>query len=597
MNALFHAPFFDISMKAFFVALCVGLPSALVAAPADAAPIVIDIGALNIPAGGDATPYVNKILMNADRGKSYKIVFPQRTYDFYPDKAFEKFAFISNNNSGLRRTAFPIIGLKNIQIEGNGSLFLFHGKMIPFLIEDSTNVSLTNFQIDWADPLHFEATVIASDPERHTFDVKVLDEVKYSIRNHTLTYHGYEWDQALQYSYFFDSQTKRPLYDIGRYAVDRDAQVEELSPGVLRVSGAGNRALPVGAVWIDYTGRDVPGIRVLRCADVTIEDVTLRHALGMGLIAERTKNITLNRYNVTLPPGSKRLVTLTADATHFVNCKGKLEIENGVFENMLDDAANIHGIYEEVVDYLGDRVIGVRLKHIEQNGFTFAEPGDRIGFIDSQTMMPVMSARVVHITPVNSKYTLIEFDKKIKGNLPAKAAVENLTWSVDSATIKNCTVRQNRARAILIQTTGKVVVENCYFSPTMDGIIIGGESDYWFESGPVNDVVIRHNVFEDFGTEGVSYALNIDPSIKDENLSAGFFHKNVVFENNTIKTFDTPIVHAKSIDGLTIQGNVVTKTNTHPGFSQDAAQYRVRSSQNVIIAGNRNTDGSEPTVK
>ena len=39
-------------------------------------------------------------------------------------------------------------------------------------------------------------------------------------------------------------------------------------------------------------------------------------------------------------PHTQRVISTTADATHFVNCKGDILIENCRFENMLDDGTN-----------------------------------------------------------------------------------------------------------------------------------------------------------------------------------------------------------------------------------------------------------------
>lgn len=61
----------------------------------------------------------------------------------------------------------------------------------------------------------------------------------------------------------------------------------------------------------------------------------------MGLIVERTENITLNQLIVS--SDDDRLVSTRADATHFIGCKGTIRAENCRFEHMLDDGINVHG--------------------------------------------------------------------------------------------------------------------------------------------------------------------------------------------------------------------------------------------------------------
>ena len=78
---------------------------------------------------------------------------------------------------------------------------------------------------------------------------------------------------------------------------------------------------------------------------------------------------------IVLPKHTQRVISTTADATHFVNCKGDILIENCRFENMLDDGTNVHGTYVEVDEVIDDYTVRVSLKHFEQLGFKFAERG------------------------------------------------------------------------------------------------------------------------------------------------------------------------------------------------------------------------------
>ena len=131
--------------------------------------------------------------------------------------------------------------------------------------------------------------------------------------------------------------------------------------------------------------RTSPAIHVLNSKDFSIENVTVHHAGGMGFIAERTENVKLESFNVRLPEGSQRMVTTTADATHFVNCRGKVELANCLFENQLDDPSNIHGIYFPIHKVMADNKLLIKLGHVEQWGVTPGFVGDEIGIIDNKT--------------------------------------------------------------------------------------------------------------------------------------------------------------------------------------------------------------------
>lgn len=56
----------------------------------------------------------------------------------------------------------------------------------------------------------------------------------------------------------------------------------------------------------------------------------------MGIVGQRTHNVTVESCKVT--PSNGRMISCTADATHFSNCTGKIELSHCIFENQMDDA-------------------------------------------------------------------------------------------------------------------------------------------------------------------------------------------------------------------------------------------------------------------
>ncbi|MBK8704298.1 MAG: hypothetical protein IPN33_12220 [Saprospiraceae bacterium] len=167
------------------------------------------------------------------------------------------------------------------------------------------------------------------------------------------------------------------------------------------------------------------------------------------------------------------------------------------------------------------------------------------------------------------------------------SAIENTTYMA-SLKMVNCTVKQNRARSILISTPKKVEVLDNYFSSMMAGVRICGDANYWFESGPVQEVLIRGNTFEDLaiGGHNPQAILQIDPIIGKKYRNNGYFHRNIVFEDNIIKAFDPLIIYALSVDGLIIRNNTIIKTNTYKEIFSDLSQMDIQNSKSVIIENN-----------
>ena len=349
------------------------------------------------------------------------LVLPKDTYHFRPDFAAERYCFISNNDSGLKRVAFDLTEMTDFTIDGNGSRLVFHGQMLPFLLQEGQGITLRNFSIDWEHPFHFQGDVVAVDPENNSFDLKVFDECIYQLRGGQLFFlekqprdpqawlgmalgmqQDMGWVQNLQWTMWYETESRRPWFGEGLHhlhqynqKLERYHRVEELAPNHLRIFDATDN-LPEPGMTLVLKGRlsknrYCPAIFADRCTDTHIENVTVHHAGGMGLIAQRCTNVTLDGFDVTLPPESRRAITTTADATHFVGCRGMIQFADCTFENMLDDATNVHGMYVKIARQQSPRSVLARRMHSQQVGTPFADAGDRLRFSDHARLAPSSS--------------------------------------------------------------------------------------------------------------------------------------------------------------------------------------------------------------
>lgn len=127
----------------------------------------------------------------------------------------------------------------------------------------------------------------------------------------------------------------------------------------------------------------------------------------MGLLAQLCENITLDGFNVSLKGNSDpRYFTTQADATHFSGCKGKIISKNGLYENMMDDAINVHGTYLKVTERINDYTLRGRYMHEQSWGFDWGENGDNVQFIRSATMDTIgYENQIVSITPYDNIMT------------------------------------------------------------------------------------------------------------------------------------------------------------------------------------------------
>jgi len=570
----------------------------------------------------DCTPVALEMIKDAREQNVSKIHIAPGTYHFYPEKAYEKYCFISNHDDGLRRTPFPIIGFDGLKIEAENAKFIFHGLMVPFIVEDSEEIELSGFSIDWELPLASEALVVARDGENKTFDIRISQDQPYEIRNGELIFLKEGYEHNLDRNIFWDPKTGAVAYNTSDYgpgntrsetslvryteafkypyAIDPILPVynyrgvsisvfaEELKPGIVRISFSGNMVPPKEGLVLVAKGlngynRWAPAIRIRNTNNIEIKDVSIYSAGGMGVIAESSSNITLDGVKVKTAPDTKRMLSTSADATHFVNCRGTVVLRNSEFSNQLDDATNVHGIYLQVKDLLAPDKIGVRIGHFQQLGFDFGETGDKIAFvIPDQSYDAVFTATLKRIDQINERYYIVEFEEDLDINENLYYVIENMSAYPDLE-ITGCKIMNNRARGILLSTPGKILVENNYFSTMMSAILLPTELGFWHESGSPKDLVIRNNTFGDCVYGGSQNpVIFIHSDVKNGSYP---FH-NIVIENNTFNTFDASILGANNVKGLIFRNNTITRSGSYEPLFPDAPAVSILNSKDVSLTGN-----------
>jgi hypothetical protein len=580
----------------------------------------LDLKDFGLEKNKDATPIVVEALKKCKEEGISKLVFPKGTYHFYPTFAPEIYCEITNNDNGLKRTAFPLIDFDNFEVDGNGSDFMFHGKMIPFIIEESSNVKVTNLNIDWEVPFVLEGLVVANNPTDETFDIEV--KTPYEVANGHLYLSleredsPYERKYGKRFAYwehynleagqniFWDPKTMAPLYDTKQYNMpEKGIYAEELKKGLIRITTKMNKLPPLGSVMVtkgEYLqNRTSPAFRVFKSKDLEFKNVNVYHAGAMGLIAERSEDITLDSFNVVLRKGSGRMITTTADATHFCNVKGTVTIKNCTFENMLDDATNIHGTYVRVNKIIDDYTLAVETYHPHQNGYLFGEAGDMVQIIDQKNLQPTTEPLILKkVERVNEKISYITFNKKITNKVEVYDGVENISWHA-AAILENNIVRNNRARSFLISTPRKVVVRNNHLSSQMASFRLTGDLGLWNESGPNDGLLIENNLIENavYGGNGPQAIFLIDPQYVDDDFE-GIYSRNITIRNNIIKTFDNSIMKAMSVENLVFENNEIIQTDKYEPIFPNKENIEIINCKNVSIKGNtyKRFDGKEGSI-
>lgn len=121
----------------------------------------------------------------------------------------------------------------------------------------------------------------------------------------------------------------------------------------------------------------------------------------------------------------------------------------------------------------------------------------------------------------------------------------------------------------------------------MSAVLFRGETFYWYESGNVEDVMIRHNHFKHCAYSGSEHAvMYITPRLGKSFDSTEPYDRNIQLVDNIIETFDSRIVIADRAEGLVIKGNKITKTNSGAPLFPDAPLFDLINCKDVQITNN-----------
>lgn len=537
----------------------------------------------------DMTPVVFTALQKCRQVENPVLTFPKGTYHFWPEKAFEQFYFISNNDQGLKRIAFPLQGLQNMVIDGNDSEFIFHGRILPFVVERACNVTIRNIKIDYEHPFYSQGEIM--DAGYEFIDLRISkEEYPYRIERESIVFYRDTWESTAVFSLLeIDPKTCAPAYKMGDEWIHNpgDITVEERGEEIVRFKGSFTKLHGKGNLMvISHEKRLNPGFFITGSSEVTLENIHIYHAGSMGVIGQLSHNITLDGVKVLPRPGAGRLISAISDGAHFVNCTGAVRVENCIFENQKDDPLNVHGIYTLISRIYAPDTIEVEFIHYQQFGINIYAVGDRIAFVNRKSLLSYYSAEVKEVIPVNQKYIRLVLTETIPDEAAAGDAIEN-PGRMPDLVVRNCCAGKNRARGFLITTPGKVLIEENTLYSAGAGILITGDCNFWFESGPVKDVTIRKNRFVDccYGPWGRA-VIDINPKVGEAQVSEEHYHRNILVENNHIQAFDPAILAALSVEGLKFVNNTIQQTFTYEPYKGAEFLLDVKKCKEVTIAGN-----------
>lgn len=531
----------------------------------------------NVPCGpdeADAGPALRKLISSAGNMGAAKqrttIELPKGVYHFYPETATKLSYYISNHDQqDMQPVGIPLVGLKNVTVNGNGSTFVFHGAMQSVLVMDSENVQLNDVTIKHDAPYYNEGKIV--EIKDGTTTLEFGSQFRWQVKDghYYLTGDGTARKPGAVLAFEADGR----MVATGKAGdMGWSNKCEQVSKKRVRFfNDASKMGLKKGQILVyRHYGRPHPAMVLYRANNTTLNNVVFRDSQGMALIAQRSKDITINGGGCKC--AENRVYTVSADATHFSNCAGTINVTNAVYEGMMDDAINVHSTCLGIEQVVSRTEIIARYMHPQAVGFEVFEPGERIQFIKGKTLEnhPDLG-KAATVQKIDENHLRITLESPLPDGIGEGDAIENADW-YPSVNFIGCTVQHNRARGTLFTTPKPVLVKDCKFiGSSGSAILLAGDAQGWYESGRCLDVKIINNLFDhnliqryQF-TEGI---ISIYPEVKQPADQQVRYHQNILIEGNTFLTHRVPLIYAISADNIIFRNNKVKFDDKHAPMHQ-----------------------------
>ena len=510
--------------------------------------------------GDDATLAFHRALDDCRERGASTLIIPEGTYNLYPDYAYERYQYVTNNDASLKRILLDLVEMEDFEIRGENAVLMLHGYMSPISITRCENITISGIHIDYDRTFHTEGKVMAVGDGY--LDVYISEDFPHTFKDGKLRFCdalGNEYPS--RHMLEFDAMRREPAFRAQDSWINGNVPMEDLGNDVYRVYTWAT-ATPGNIMVFGADHRLCPAIVIDHSTGVLLHDLDIWHAGGMGVVGQFATDVELNKVRVVPSPGKNRVISVTADATHFVHGGGYLRLIDCEFFNQTDDASNIHGYYCPVKKVLSDDRLLVAFAHEQQEGQDVFELGSRVEFQPQNSLIPYAECTVTEITPLNCKYFVITLEGDLsqvkEGDLLCRERGPEVL-------IKGCRLGNNRARGFLLGSRLSTTIEDCWFHSSGASIFFEGDGLYWYEQAGPRNVVIRGNTFENcmYGGPWGSAPISSGGGPRSDRLECAY-NRNILIENNHFILSDPRVLDVFSIDSCVFRNNKIEFSDVYP---------------------------------
>ncbi|MDD3337324.1 MAG: hypothetical protein PHS82_00540 [Lachnospiraceae bacterium] len=493
----------------------------------------------------------------------HTLILEPKTYCFRAMEATEKMIVASNNDSGVKKVLVDLSGMAGLTIDGQGAVLLFQDRILPIYVKESRDITIQNLFIDYVYPFYLQGKITGVGDSYLDLEID-RDRFPYVVEHETLFYRT-EGYATSQFYNVLEVNAKSGLVETKKGDdwgnMDKAVQLDE---GHIRIYKKFEKPHTVGNyVILQIENREYPAIIMDSSQKITLRQVTVWQSYSMALLAQKSRDIQVYDCRVGRKEKDARLISASADALHFVNCSGRVVVDHCAFSHQMDDAVNCHGIYMQITEVSGRKLIA-EAKHPQQYQVDIFEDGDMAAFLEQRTLKSIGGGCIENWARLDEKrieVLLQESNPKLKpGDL-----IENQE-RMPELLISNCTIGNMRARGVLVTTPKDAEICHNYFHTSGSAVLVEGDGNFWYESGAVNHLHIHDNEFADCcysecPTWGEA-VIQVSPKVFGRSEADGFYHKHMCVEHNRFRVKDAALIKAFQVEDIQWKCNYVEDNNT-----------------------------------
>ncbi len=515
-------------------------------------------------ASGDPL-FVHRLITEAVAKKQNKVVIPAGVY---------RLGLPASN--ATHHLSFT--GLTNFEIDASGANFIFtHREKRGMMLERCSGVTFRGATLE-RDPVPFsQGTVLSVAPDRKAVEIQI--HTGYPDELDDLRYFG----RGSKVLYLFDAKNRGWKKNTTDIYYDK---AERLGPGKFRIvlKSAIADECPIEKGDLCATRGSGGADLHLRQTDRSlVEDLTIRSGSGFCLHEDRGEGMNVyRRYRVTFgktPTGATEspLIACNADAFHSSGVRIGPKLYDCFFEGMCDDGIAIHGGFSQL-ELANGKSLVINTRWSDASAFW--RPGDtlkvystNLSFVSSSIIKSIRPAGKFESSFVSTlgafktlkAYSEVETETELaveKEMLVCNTAVQGAGFE-----IKNCHMRNHRARGIIVKADNGLI-EGCTIEGTTMAAILVTAELFWGESDFSKNLIIRNNTFRQVATALLPWNAMIGAVTVAAQEHGRWIptrsHEGIRIENNLFDRVDGVQILVSSAKDVRITGNTFQNPQPQP---------------------------------